>query len=137
MMPHDVKPISRAHVRERRRSRRWVVTLGLVADLEERVSVRGYLFDLSLNGAYIVLDTHAEIGNRVALSFRVGDADLDATALGHVARFVALGKRTGIGVSFTDMSRHCRQFIRALGEQNDSERLASFQLVRKLRLKIR
>ena len=137
MMPQHAKPLARVQLRERRRSRRWVVTLGLVAQIDERIRVRGYLFDLSLNGAYIVLDTHAEIGNRVTLAFRLEGSDVEVRASGHVARFVALGKRTGIGISFTDMSRHGRDFIRGLDTQNDSERLAAFQLVRKLRLQVR
>lgn len=137
MMPPEAKPSTRARVRERRRSRRWVVTLGLIADLDARVSVRGYLFDLSAVGAYVVLDTAAEIGTKVTLTFRLENSGEEAQAMGHVARFVALGKRTGIGVAFTDLSRTCRRFVRALDEQNDSERLASFQLVRKLRLTIR
>lgn len=137
MMAQDVKPVARVQVRERRRSHRWVVTLGLVADIDENVSVRGYLFDLSLNGAYIVLDTHAEIGTKVTLSFKIDDAEAESYAMGHVARFVSLGQRTGIGVAFTDMSRSCRKFIRGLDSHKDSERLAAFQLVRKLRLKIR
>lgn len=137
MMPYEVKSSERIAVRERRRSRRWVVTLGLIADIDARVSVRGYLFDLSLVGAYIVLDTTAEIGTRVTLTFRLENTGEDAQATGHVARFVSLGKRTGIGIAFTDLSRSCRKFIRGLDEQNDSERLASFQMVRKLRLTIR
>lgn len=137
MMAHDVKPIARVQVRERRRSRRWVVTLGLIADIADNVVVRGYLFDLSLSGAYIVLDTNAEIGTRVTLTFRIENTGEEAYAAGHVARFVSLAHRVGVGVAFSDMSRDCRKFIRALDAQNDSERLATFQLVRTLRLKIR
>jgi hypothetical protein len=114
-----------------------VVTLGLVADIGLEEGVRGYLFDLSATGAYVILDSTREVGTGAAMSFRVGNGRRELLLVGRVARFVSLGARTGIGIAFERVDSDALRFIGELEAQTDAQRLASFQKIRKLRLTLR
>jgi len=81
---------------------------------------RGYVMNLSLSGAFVMMEQTVELEPTLRLAFRI-QPSTDCVATGNLARIVPMGMAQGLGVELTWWNPAFANFMRNLESASDIE----------------
>lgn len=88
--------------------------------IDDETVYRGYVMNLSLTGAFVMLEQTVDLFESIRLNFRIQPAT-DCQAAGRLARVVPMGMAQGVGLELTWWNQEFANFLRNLEAASDIE----------------